>query len=401
MSGLLVEAGVRSVLHHVESLSYGDDGSPNRVIEGDNVEVLAQLPELRGAVRCIYIDPPYNTAERWTHYEDGLDHDAWIGARARTLEALWPLMSDDGSLWISINDAGLHYLKVLADQLFGRDKFVSTIVWQHRTTRENRCAFSQNHEYVLVYAKDPELFRDRRNPIAAGPAVLERYKNPDNDPRGPWQSVSVNVQAGHGTPSQFYDFVAPNGRTHQPPKGRCWAYTKERMQQLQADGQLWFGRDGNGVPRLKRFLKDVRLELTPETLWPATVTGTTRQAKRHILSLLPRHAVFDTPKPEPLIGRIIEIASDPGDLVLDAYLGSGTTASAAHKLGRTWIGIELGAHAATHCAQRMRNVIDGESGGISRAVQWCGGGGFRYFRAKDAVGSGAQSSALATALALF
>jgi adenine-specific DNA-methyltransferase len=333
-------------------------------------------------VRCIYIDPPYNTSEQWTHYEDGLEHDDWLRARARTLKALWPFLREDGSLWVSINDDGLHYLKVLADSIVGRDKFVATVVWQHRTTRENRCAFSQNHEYVLVYAKNPTLFRDRRNPVAAGPAVLERYKNPDNDPRGPWQSVSVNVQAGHGTPSQFYELAAPNGTKHLPPKGRCWAYTQERMRVLQANGELSFGRDGNGVPRLKRFLRDVSLELTPETLWPATVTGTTRQAKRHVLALLPSQAVFDTPKPEPLLGRIIEIATDPGDIVLDAYVGSGTTTAAAHKLNRRWIGIDSGQHAATHCASRMRQVVNGESGGISAAVQWRGGGGFQFLRLK-------------------
>lgn len=390
------------MLQHLESLSYGDVGSPNRLIQGDNVEVLSQLLDLRGAVRCIYIDPPYNTSERWTHYQDGLDHDEWLRARARTLEALWPLLRDDGSLWISINDDSLHYLKVLADEIFGRDKFVSTIVWQHRTTRENRCAFSQNHEYLLVYGKDPDLFRTSRNRVAAGPALLERYKNPDEDPRGPWQSVSVNVQAGHGTPSQFYEFVAPNGKKHSPPKGRCWAYTQERMRQLHANGELWFGRDGNGVPRLKRFLKDVCVELTPETIWPAAVTGTTRQAKRHILSLLPHHAVFDTPKPEPLLGRVIEIASDPGDLVLDAYLGCGTTAAVAHKLGRVWVGIEIGEHAATHCAERLRRVVDGESGGISSAMQWRGGGGFRFLRARSAHEIAAEDSfAQAAALALF
>ena len=202
----------------------------------------------------------------------------------------------------------------------------------------------------------------------------------------------MNVQAGHGTPSQFYEFVAPNGRKHLAPKGRCWAYTQERMRQLHANGELWFGRDGNGVPRLKRFLKDARLELTPETIWPAAVTGTTRQAKRHVLSLLPHHAVFDTPKPESLIGRIIEIASDPGDTILDAYLGSGTTASAAHKLGRAWVGIEAGPHAATHCAQRLRRVIDGETGGISTAAQWHGGGGFRYLSANGAVNLAGQSA---------
>lgn len=359
------------------TFSYGDPNSDNWLIQGDNVTVLAGLAdELKGRVRCIYIDPPYNTAERWTHFADKLGHDDWLAVRSRTLEALWPLLSDDGSIWISIDDAQVHYLKVLADQVFGRDRFVTTIVWEHRTTRENRKVFSNNHEYVLVYAKDPRVFRERRNLVSADARLLDRYKNPDNDPRGPWQSVSMNVQAGHGTAAQFYELVAPNGRRHQPPKGRCWIYTKEKVEGLIKSGDIWFGRDGNGVPRRKRFLSDSSMHVTPETLWPAGVAGTTLAAKRHLLSLLPEHAVFDTPKPEQLLQRIIEISTDPGDLVLDAYLGSGTTAAAAHKLARRWIGIEVGEHAVTHCATRLRRVVEGEEGGISKAVGWHGGGGF-------------------------
>jgi adenine-specific DNA-methyltransferase len=364
---------VHPAFERVPSLSYGDPAAANTLIEGDNVAVLTALgAELTERVRCIYIDPPYNTAERWTHFHDALDHDAWLAGIGAVLERLWPCLAPDGSLWISIDDGGMHYLKVLADGLLGRSSFVTTIVWEHRTTRENRRAFSNNHEYVLVYAKDPDRFRATRNRVQASEEIRGRYKNPDGDPRGPWQSVSANVQAGHGTASQFYELVAPGGRRHRPPKGRCWVYTHDRMQALIADGRVWFGRDGDGVPRLKRYLDGAHLTMTPETLWRAGVAGTTTLAKRHLLELFPDEPVFDTPKPEELIARILTIASNPGDLVLDAYLGSGTTAATAHKLGRRWIGIESGAHAVTHCAGRLRQVVAGERGGISDFLREAG-----------------------------
>ena len=364
----------------VASLSCGKR-SFNRLIEGDNAEVLAELgQELSGRVRCVYIDPPYNTAERWTHFNDRRDHVKWLSELQDTLELLWPCLTDDGSLWISIDDAGVHYLKVLADEIVGRSSFVASIAWQHRTTRENRRAFSTNHEHVLVYAKNARLFRDTRNPMAPTPEILARYSNRDDDPRGPWQSVSANVQAGHATAAQFYEIIAPNGRRHRPPNGRCWVYTKERLEALVANGEVWFGVDGNGVPRLKRFLAEARVGVAPETIWTADVAGTTTSAKRHIMSMFPGMPAFDTPKPEELIRRILEIATDPDDLVLDAYLGSGTTAAVAHKMGRRWIGIENGAHAVSHCAERLRMVIDGETGGVSSDVKWRGGGGFTFLR---------------------
>jgi adenine-specific DNA-methyltransferase len=368
-------------LQHIRELSYGDASTRNALIQGDNAAVLEALAgELTGAVRCIYIDPPYNNRERYTHYDDRARSQAWLDELERVLALLHPLLRDDGSLWISIDDNEVHYLKVLADKVFGRANFVTTIVWEHRTTRENRRVFSNNHEYILVYAKDPERFASTRNRVAPGPELLKRYTNPDDDPRGPWQSVSANVQGGHGTPGQFYELVAPNGRRHQPPKGRCWVYTRERMDAAVANGEVWFGRDGNGVPRLKRFLAGAAWGVTPETLWTAEEAGTTRTAKREVLEVLGTESVFDTPKPEQLIARVLEIASDPGDLVLDAYLGSGTTAAVAHKLSRDWIGIEVGDHAVTHCAQRLRAVVDGEAGGISSAAGWTGGGGFNFHR---------------------
>jgi adenine-specific DNA-methyltransferase len=366
---------------HIDSYSHGCSNTGNLIIHGENLFVLNSItPRYEGLIRCVYIDPPYNNQESYTHYTDGLSHDLWLTNVTARIEALSRLLADNGSLWISIDDREVHYLKVAADQIFGRENFITTIVWQQRTTRENRKVFSNNHEYLLVYAKDAKCFESSRNLLPLSLEIERRYKNPDNDPRGPWQSVSLNVQAGHGTASQFYELVAPNGRHHIPPKGRCWAYSLSRMQEEIAKNNVWFGYDGNGVPRKKRFMSESRNGLTPHTLWTAKEVGTNDTAKKHLLKLFPHHPLFDTPKPEQLIQRVLQIATNPGDIVLDAYLGSGTTTAVAHKMRRRYIGIEQGEHAITHCAYRMKRVVEGEDGGISEAEAWKGGGGFDFFQ---------------------
>jgi adenine-specific DNA-methyltransferase len=364
--------------------SYGDRRTGNVIIQGNNLDVLRSLGRLfPQRIRCIYIDPPYNNQEQYNHYVDVLDHDTWLeGVKAR-VQLFNDLLSDDGSLWISIDDREIHYLKVALDKILGRQNFITTVVWQQRTTRENRRVFSNNHEYILVYAKNPVVFREKRNSLALTPEVRSRYKNPDKDIRGPWQSVSANVQAGHATPNQFYEVISPNGYRHKAPKGRCWIFSKSKMHDEIRKNNIWFGHRGDGVPRLKVFLKNSVGGLTPETLWLAADVGTNKTAKKHLLEMFPNEPVFDTPKPEQLIHRILSIATDPGDYVLDAYLGSGTTAAVAHKMGRQYIGIEQGNHALTHCAARLRMVIEGEAGGISRAVRWGGGGGFHFFLASE------------------
>ena len=365
----------------IARLSHGDPLSENALIQGENLDVLRRLrQQCASRVRCIYIDPPYNNQERYRHYRDSSSHAAWLDMMVERLIAMRPLLTPDGSIWISIDDHEIHYLKVAADEIFGRKNFVTTVVWQQRTTRENRKVFSNNHEYVLVYAADQRKFRAARNLLPAGPELLARYKNPDSDPRGPWQSISANVQDGHATASQFYDIVAPNGRVHCPPEGRCWIYTEEKMKREIAAGNVWFGKSGQGVPRIKRFLNSSNVGLTPETLWPATEVGTNDEAKKQLLKLFPDNAVFDTPKPEGLICRVLSIATAPGDLVLDAFLGSGTTAAVAHKMQRRYIGIECGEHAVTHCAARLRLVVDGDTTGVSNDVHWLGGGGFSFYR---------------------
>ena len=351
----------------------------NLLIQGDNLLALkALIPFYAGRVKCIYIDPPYNTQSAFEHYDDKLEHSQWLSMMYPRMVLLRELLADDGSIWVSIDDAEVHYLKVLMDEVFGRGRFLTTIAWQQRTTRENRKVFSSNHEYLLVYARKPATFAATRNTLNLTSEVRARYKNPDNDQRGPWQSVSANAQAGHATPTQFYDVTAPSGRVHHLPPGRCWLYTKERMQAAIETNDIWFGLNGNGVPRVKMFLSEVKAGLTPETLWIAADVGTNDFAKKHLVSMLRELEIFDTPKPESLISRVFEIASNPGDLVLDSFLGSGTAATVALKMGRRFIGIEMGDHARTHCIPRLQKVIDGEQGGISGAMEWKGGGGFRF-----------------------
>ena len=360
---------------------YGTADNNNMIIHGDNRTACDLLKsELASQVKCIYIDPPYNNGEGYNHYSDVATRKNWLCEMEQILSRLFPLLSSDGSIWISIDDTELHYLKVLCDEIFGVKNFISTIVWQHRTSRENRRVFSNNHEYILLYAKNPTEFKEFRNLLPLSPDILERYKNPDNDPRGPWQSISLNVQAGHAVASQFYTIVSSTGVSHTPPNGRCWIYNQERMLDEIQQGNVWFGADGKGVPRKKKFLKDTKKGLTPDTLWTANQVGTTNQAKKHILSLFPQMPVFDTPKPESLIKQILEIATNPNDIVLDAFLGSGTTAAVAHKIGRKYIGIDRSAESIQCATERLAKVINGESGGISNEVNWTSGGGFAHLK---------------------
>lgn len=365
----------------VKGLSYGSENTGNFLVHGENLKALSLLKEsVGGRVKCAYMDPPYRTGERFTHYDDDAKHEEWLMDVSTRVHRVWDLLSEDGSVWVSIDDHELHYLKVAVDRVVGRENFVTTIIWQQRTTRENRKVFSNNHEYVLVYAKNPRKFRQSRNGLALTDEVKDRYINHDDDPRGFWQSVSANVQAGHASAGQFYIITAPNGRKHFPPNGRCWVYNEQRMELEIAQGNVWFGKDGNGVPRLKKFLSDSHKGLTPETLWTADQVGTNDHAKKHIHVLFPGEALFDTPKPESLLARIIHIGSNPGDLVLDPYFGSGTTGAVALKMNRRFIGVELGEHASSVAAERLRQVIAGEAGGISSEVDWRGGGGFDFLR---------------------
>jgi len=340
------------------------DEAIRKIIHGENLEVLEALDkDYSQKIKCIYIDPPYNNGETYTHYDDAI-HEKWLHDLSERIGILHRLLSEDGSIWISIDDGEMHYLKVAVDQIFGRSNFITTIVWQQRTTRENRKVFSNNHEYILVYAKNKKAFSKNINKLPASDEMLSRYKNPDNDPRGAWQSVSINVQAGHSVKSQFYKIKGPSGKIHNPPNGRCWAYNEEKIKKLIKDGRVWFGRNGDGVPRLKKYLSESTLGMTPETLWLGEDVGTNKEAKKHLLKIFPDKDVFDTPKPERLIKRIFEIATNPGDLILDAYLGAGASIAVAHKLKRQYIGIDKGEHIINYTLERQKLVLRGEDEGI-------------------------------------
>lgn len=371
-----------NLLRRTNKWSLGETETSNALIHGDNLKVLTILAKAHPeSVKCAYLDPPYNNGESYLHYFDNMGHEEWLRSITARLEKVKELLRQDGSVWISIDDSELHYLKVATDKVFGRSNFVGTIVWERRTTRENRKVLSRNHEYLLLYAKNIEAWSKNRNSLSLSDEVKARYKNPDHDPRGPWQSVSANVQAGHGTPAQYYSVKGPNGKVHFPPKGRCWVYTEQKMLQEISENNIWFGENGEGVPRLKKFLTERKVGLTPETLWRASDVGTTSTAKKHLLNIFKETSIFDTPKPEQLIRRILEIASNPGDIILDPFLGSGTTAAVAHKMNRTYWGIEIGTHIKSHCVERLRQVIAGENGGISKELDWQGGGGFAFFTA--------------------
>ncbi len=362
------------------SNTVADPDTENMLIHGDNLLALKALEsKYAGQVKCIYIDPPYNTGSAFEHYDDNLEHSQWLQLIRPRLEILWRLLADEGSMWISIDDDEQAYMKVLCDELFGRISFVASIIWQKRTSPDMRAVISDGHDYILVYAKDKELFKQKRNRLPLSEEQRKSYKNPDNDPRGPWTSTDCTAQAGHGTAEQFYTLTTPAGRVIELPKSLCWRFTKERMEEEIAAGRIWLGKDGKGVPRKKTYLKD-STGVVPWTLWMNKEVGHNQEAKKEINALFGSDNAFDTPKPERLIERIIHIATNPGDLVLDSFLGSGTTAAVAHKMGRRYIGIEMGNHAYTHCKVRLDKVIAGEDpGGITKSAKWEKGGGYRFY----------------------
>lgn len=365
---------VLKILKEDESLSYGDKASENMLVHGDNLEALKSLlPFYAGRVKCIYIDPPYNTGYAFEHYDDNLEHSKWLSLMYPRLKLLRELMSEESSIWISIDDDEGHYLKVVCDEIFGRQNFIATCIWHKKHTRANDAKwFSDNHDYILVYAKVKSAWQ--RNLLPRTDGIASGYSNPDNDPRGPWQSLPLQAKSGSGE----FEHTFANGVKWTPPKGRFSAFSHATLEEMEKDNRIWFGKNGTNIPRYKKFLSEVKDGLVPTTLWFREEVGDNQEAKQEVKQINPDD-VFSTPKPERLIQRILTIATNPGDLVMDSFLGSGTTAAVAHKMGRKWIGIEMGEHAKTHCAVRLRKVIDGEQGGISKSVNWQGGGGFRFY----------------------
>ena len=375
---ILIEDPNRS--YHAPHRVSEEDIFDNRLIFGDNLLALKALEqEFAGKVKCIYIDPPYNTGSAFDQYDDGVEHSLWLSLLRDRLTILWRLLHpEEGSLWVSIDDREMAYLRVLLDEICGRGCFVACNVWQKRYSRENRGAIGDSHEYVVVFARDPNVFKNTRNTLPLTEKQQKLYRNPDNDPRGPWQSVSLTAQGFR--PNQMYEIVAPNGKRHSPPEGSCWKVIESRYEQELADNRITFGKDGNGVPRRKSFLSEAR-GLVPWTWWPHEDVGHSDEAKKEQHALQGVEDAFETPKPERLMQRVIQIATDPGDLVLDSFAGSGTTGAVAHKMGRRWIMVELEETCHTHIIPRLKKVIAGEDpGGVTESTSWKGGGGFRYYK---------------------
>lgn len=349
----------------------------NRLIFGDNLLALKALEqEFAGRVKCVFIDPPYNTGSAFTHYDDGLEHSIWLGLMRDRLEIIKRLLADDGSLWITIDDNECHYLKVLCDEIFGRGNFVTTCLWQKiHSVKNDAKHLSVNHDYVLLYSKNIECVSF--NLLNRTEKMNARYQNPDNDPRGAWQSgdLVANEERTNG----YFDIVGPTGKTFNVPKGKHWVYAKDTLEKMIEDNRIWFGANGTAFPRKKRFLSEVQDGRKGDTWWNSDEVGHNQEAKREVKAFI-EDDIFATPKPERLLQRIIHLATNTGDLILDSFAGSGTTGAVAHKMGRRWIMIELGEHCHTHIIPRMQKVIDGtDQGGISKAVNWQGGGGFRYY----------------------
>jgi Adenine specific DNA methylase Mod len=374
---ILLEDTERS--YHAKARVSEKDIFDNRLIFGDNLLALKALEqEFSGKVKCVFIDPPYNTGSAFAHYDDGLEHSIWLGLMRDRLEIIRRLMAEDGSLWITIDDNEAHYLKVLCDEVFGRSGFVGNVVWQKRYSRENRVIIGSAHDHVLIYAKNASRLRTVFNKLPLEEKQRQVYKNPNSDPKGAWRGVSLAAQGYR--PNQMYTITAPNGKQHKPPVGSCWKVIESKYLELVKNDLIYFGKDGNAVPSRKQFLKDIE-GIVPWTWWPHEEAGHTDEAKRESQILFGVDNSFGTPKPERLLFRVIHIATNPGDLVLDSFAGSGTTGAVAHKMGRRWIMVELGEHCHTHIIPRLKKVIDGEDpGGITKAVNWQGGGGFRYYR---------------------
>lgn len=387
--------------YHAKHRVTENDIFDNQLIFGDNLLALKALEaEFAGKVKCVFIDPPYNTGSAFTHYDDGVEHSIWLSLMRDRLEIIQRLLSDDGSLWITIDDNEAHYLKVLCDEIFGRLNFVSNVVWQKKSSPQaNATWLSDSHDHVLLFAKDKTVFRPRK--LQRTEKQNSIYKNSDEYDgvdasgnwygRGPWfpGDFTLSLASGArgkqyaktGESENIYPIITPSGREVWPAKGRAWAYVRSSYERLLADHRVHFGKDGSSKPTIKRFLSEIEdAGVVAMTTWHYSEVGENRTAAQEV-KVFNVNDPFTTPKPEKLLARILEIATQPGDIVLDSFAGSGTTGAVAHKMGRRWIMVELGEHCHTHIIPRLHKVIDGEDqGGISKAVNWQGGGGFRYYK---------------------
>jgi adenine-specific DNA-methyltransferase len=356
------------------------------VVCGDGLDAIDALTARKtlgpGVVRLVYIDPPFGTGKRFGHYLDGLAESAWLSMLKDRLEALKPTLSDDASVWVHLDETMSHKARFVLDRVLGSDAYVATIVWQKRVTVESRTAVSVAHDPILVYAPNgPKHWKTVRNRLTGNLGTSNR----DGDPRGPWRDAPFTAPGYR--PGQHYVIVNPAGVELLPPRDRSWFATEPVFRRLVEEGRIWWPRDGAGRPRLKNF--EIDALQVPNTIWSGKEVGTNDEAKRHLATLFPTSAsLFDTPKPEQLLRRILHIATNPGDLVVDLFAGSGTTAATAHKMGRRWVVAErLVATVATVLVPRLKQVVEGaDAGGITTLAGWSGGGAFEVLQASPRVG---------------
>lgn len=360
----------------------------NIVAVGDGLDVIEALSQgtqaLAEGIRLVYIDPPFNTQVNFRQYNDTMVRPMWLSMLRDRLSALKPFLADDASVWVHLDDAEVHRARAIMDEVFGERAFVASVIWQKKTTRDSRAAFSSNHDTLLVYAPSgPKRWKTSRNLLVKDEATL---RNRDNDPRGPWADAPFTAPGYRR--AQQYNIVTPTGEVLRPPRGRSWYATEPTFRDLLAEDRIWFPKGGSGSPRIKLFAHQLR-GLVPFTVWGSADTGTNDEAKRHLLTLFPEKEVFDTPKPENLLERIIHIATNPGELVVDIFGGSGTTATTAHKMRRRWILAERSTQTVLDfVVPRLERVIDGtDEGGITSTVSWKGGGDYEMVHVAPRFGS--------------
>ena len=381
--------------------SEGQDDGGNMIIHGDNLDALkALLPKFEGRVKCIYIDPPYNTGNEGWVYNDNVNdprirkwlgevvgkegedlsrHDKWLCMMYPRLKLLQKLLSDDGVIFISMDDSEIAHLKILCDEIFGSYNYVETIVWQKRTSPDARKRISNGHEYIIIYAKNININEELFNLLALEGEYANKFKNPDNDPRGPCVSSYFTAQGYR--PNQMYTITTPSGLEMNPPEGRCWRHLEEVYNELLSEGRLWFGTDGCGVPRKKTYLSE-KVGKGVWTWWTNSEVGHTQEATQETAAILGK-AIFDYPKPTRLINRILQLATDPDSIILDSFAGSGTTAHAVLNMNkqdgghRRFILVEMMDYADSITAERVKRVISGYGEG-KKAVPGTEGG-FSYY----------------------
>ncbi|MCM1232798.1 MAG: site-specific DNA-methyltransferase [Ruminococcus flavefaciens] len=370
----LVHGVVKEQVFCLEEKELIGNFNDNLLIHGENLQVLKKIyGTYKKSIKCIYIDPPYNTCNEFEYFEDSLSHDDWLAMMKPRLELLWKFLCDEGTIWISIDDEECHYLKVLCDSLWGRDKFLTMIVRQKNDAPRNykRRKVVHMQDYVLVYSKN--IDKCCINEISI--EYLKNYFVKDKDQE--WVSDSMLKQNSEKDGNRFqYKITTPAGKEIYPPCGRQWSVEADEYQQLLLNNQLWFGKSKNEYPCRKRFVGE-NSTLPPTSLWTCDMVGSNQEARLEVCAFN-NQEFFYVPKPEKFIQLILTIATNEDDIVLDAFLGSGTTAAVAMKMKRRWIGIEKGKQCEEFCLPRLKNVVAGELGGISHDVDWKGGSGFRY-----------------------